>query len=106
MNFDDKRTLLHWLFDGKDKEGTPYGIYISKTGERKEQKIDYFIYGRITGLRTLKGDDPNHDDNNNFNTNKDGLQPLQPSDITNPVFLPAPLATIHISSLLHTTLQH
>jgi Skp family chaperone for outer membrane proteins len=27
MSYDDKRALLHWLFDGKDQEGTKYGIY-------------------------------------------------------------------------------
>lgn len=68
MSFDDKITLLHWLFDGKDEKGTPYGIYITvkdygKTGGRgrgREQAIDYFIYGKIQGLRTLKGDDINY----------------------------------------------
>jgi len=63
MSFDDKMTLLHWLFEGKDQKGTPYGIYITKTGKRKETKIDYFIYGKITGLRTLKGDDINYQEN-------------------------------------------
>ena len=28
MSFDDKKQLLHRLFDGKDREGKPYGIYI------------------------------------------------------------------------------
>lgn len=60
MSFDDKKALLHWLFDGKDSDGRPYGIYVNKTGKGKDQKIDYFMYGRITGLRTLKGDDINY----------------------------------------------
>jgi site-specific DNA recombinase len=60
MTFEDKRKLLHWLFDGTDLKGTPYGIYVNKSGKGKEQKIDYFLYGRITGLRTLKGDDINY----------------------------------------------
>ncbi|MFP3860124.1 MAG: recombinase zinc beta ribbon domain-containing protein [Bacteroidales bacterium] len=30
MTFDEKRELLHWLFDGKDKHGTPYGICVNK----------------------------------------------------------------------------
>lgn len=59
MSFDEKKTLLHWLFDGKDTKGTPYGIYISKKKKGKRQEIDYFLYGRITGLRTMKGDDIN-----------------------------------------------
>lgn len=68
MSFDDKRNLLYWLFNGKDQKGTPYGIYITvkdygKTGGKgrgKNQTIDYFLYGKITGLRTLKGDDINY----------------------------------------------
>jgi len=59
MSFDDKKQLLHWLFDGKDQAGKPFGIYVHKRGRGPGQKIDYFLYGRITGLRTLKGDDIN-----------------------------------------------
>ncbi|MCK4346694.1 MAG: recombinase family protein [Bacteroidales bacterium] len=71
MTFDEKRKLLHWLFDGKDTKGTPYGVYITKTGKRKETKIDYFLYGRIKGLRTLKGDDINYQENEkNYKTNQ------------------------------------
>jgi hypothetical protein len=74
MSYDDKRALLHWLFDGKDQEGTKYGIYVTKTGKYKDQKVDYFMYGRIQGLRTLKGDDINYDeDNNNYKTKLEGL---------------------------------
>ncbi|MEX0681547.1 MAG: recombinase family protein [Balneolales bacterium] len=63
MTFEEKKRLLHWLFDGKDKEGTPYGIYVSK---KDTGAIDYFLYGRITGLRTVKGDNIDyHDDNGN-----------------------------------------
>jgi len=58
MSFDEKKALLHWLFDGKDRGGKPYGIYVNKKGGRLGS-IDYFMYGRITGLRTLKGDDIN-----------------------------------------------
>jgi site-specific DNA recombinase len=57
MSFDEKKTLLHWLFDGKDSHGTPYGIYLSKRGNGV---YDYFLYGRITGLRTVKGEDINY----------------------------------------------
>jgi hypothetical protein len=55
MTFDEKRALLHWLFDRKDVKGTPYGIYINKTGKWKYSEIDYFLYRLITGLRTIKG---------------------------------------------------
>jgi hypothetical protein len=72
MGFDEKKQLLHWLFDGKDEKGTPYGIYISKTGY---QKWDYFMYGRITGLRTIKGEDINYqawdEGEKEYKTNKD-----------------------------------
>ncbi len=29
-SFDEKKRLLHWLFDGKDEDGNPYGVYISR----------------------------------------------------------------------------
>jgi hypothetical protein len=58
MSFDEKRELLHWLFGGKDADGRPYGVYVNKRGK---DEFDYFLYGRITGLRTLKGDDIDHD---------------------------------------------
>lgn len=54
MSFDEEKQLLHWLFDGKDQHGTPYGIYVTKRGR---DEFDYLLYGRITGLRTMKGDD-------------------------------------------------
>jgi site-specific DNA recombinase len=92
MSFEDKRNLLHWLFDGKDETGTPYGIYISvkdygKTGRRgrgREQTVDYFMYGQIVGLRTLKGDNINYmgdvdaelkkEENINYKTKPSALQ--------------------------------
>ena len=57
MSFDQKRELLYLLFGGKDNKGMKYGIYINKKGEGKDAQTDYFMYGRITGLRTLKADD-------------------------------------------------
>ena len=71
LTFDEKRNLLHWLFDGKDAKGMRYGIYITSTGKRKRQKVDYFLYGKITGLRTLKGDNINYfEDDTICETNK------------------------------------
>lgn len=71
MTYNEKRMLLHWLFEGRDKKGTPYGKYISKTGQRKEAKVDYFLYGKVQGLRTLKGDDIDYfDDKELYKTNK------------------------------------
>ena len=63
MSFEEKRELLHWVFEGKDKHGTHYGIYVSKEGSHKQQKVDYFLYGKVTGLRTIKGDDINYQSN-------------------------------------------
>ena len=60
MSFEDKKQLLHWLFDGHDNEGTPYGIYVNKQGSGHGAAIDYMMYGKITGLRTVKGDDINY----------------------------------------------
>jgi len=55
MTFDEKKELLHWLFDGIDSEGTLYGIYINT---KAKGTYDYFIYSRlIEGLRTVKGGD-------------------------------------------------
>ena len=69
MSFDEKRELLYWLFGGKDNKGTKYGIYINKKGEGKDAQIDYFMYGRITGLRTLKGDDIDYfEEKDNYKT--------------------------------------
>lgn len=74
MSFDEKKALLHWIFDGKDSTGYRYGIYVNKKKKGQGQKIDYFLYGRITGLRTIKGDDINYqywdEDETEYKTNK------------------------------------
>ncbi len=57
MSFEQKKQLLHFLFDGKAPNGDHYGIYVDKRGKGKEEEIDYFLYGRLTGLRTIKGND-------------------------------------------------
>lgn len=57
MTFKEKRKLLTWLFEGKAPNGDPYGIYVTKKGNGKTAEINYFMFGRITGLRTLKGED-------------------------------------------------
>ena len=58
MTFKEKRELLHWVFDGRAPNGDRYGIYINKKGKGKDATIDYFLFGRVTGLRTIKGDNP------------------------------------------------
>jgi site-specific DNA recombinase len=68
MSFDERRVLLHWLFDGRDHEDTAHGIYITvrELGKRqgrgrgREHAVDYFMYGRLWGIRTLRGDDINY----------------------------------------------
>ena len=58
ISFDDKRRLLHWLFDGKDRDGMHYGIYIKKASK---DAWEYFIYGEIvSGVRVLKGKNINY----------------------------------------------
>ena len=58
MTFEEKRELLHWVFDWKEPfSGDKYGIYINKKGKGKDAIIDYFLYGRVTGLRSIKGGD-------------------------------------------------
>jgi len=85
MSFDEKKKLLHWLFDGKDPDGKSYGIYVRKhgLGPAKKVKIDYFLYGRIVGLRTIKGDDINYqawdEDEEEYKTYIPGRQPFSPS---------------------------
>jgi hypothetical protein len=78
MSFDEKKQLLHWLFDGKDEKGTKYGIYISKCGNKK---FDYFLYGKIMGLRTMKSDDINYqawdEDEEIYKTNKDAYDVVE-----------------------------
>jgi site-specific DNA recombinase len=72
MSYNEKQNLLHWLFDGKDQNGFPYGIYVHRHGLGRNKKIDYFMYGRITGLRTLKGEDIDYqgwdEDENEYKT--------------------------------------
>lgn len=71
MTFEEKRALLHWIFDGKDANGEPYGIYISTKGRARKQKVDYFMYGKIVGLRTLKDGNINYiEDDTNYETNE------------------------------------
>jgi len=60
MTFKEKRELLEYFFIGKDAGGSPYGIYIDKRGTGKNAKIDYFMYGRLTGVATLYKDDINY----------------------------------------------
>ena len=60
MTYEDKRNLLHWLFDGKDQHGTPYNIFVKKYGKNKNTRFDVLLYGRINIMRTLKGDDINY----------------------------------------------
>jgi hypothetical protein len=68
MTFAEKRELLQFLFSDKDRSGSPYGIYINKTGKSMDLRIDYFLYGKITGLRTLKGTDIDYDEETEYKT--------------------------------------
>lgn len=56
MTFSEKRELLHWLFEGSAPNSDKYGIYITRRGKYSTIEVDYFMFERIVGLRTLKGD--------------------------------------------------
>jgi DNA invertase Pin-like site-specific DNA recombinase len=75
MSYDDKRKLLHWLFDGKDQDGVKHGIFINATRRGKHQKVDYYLYGRIVGLRTIQGDDYDYNDESEI------IRPKSPLEI-------------------------
>ena len=65
---------MHWLFECNDHKGTLYCIYINKTRKGNSSKIDYFIYEKISGLRTLKGDNITYqEDEMEYKTNNIGL---------------------------------
>jgi site-specific DNA recombinase len=76
MTFSEKKALMYFLFSGKDEKGTPYGIYISKKGKGQGAAIDYFLYGKVQGLRTLKGDNIDYDpgDDDIYKTNSEGCK--------------------------------
>lgn len=55
MSFDEKRELLNWLFDGKNENGHPWGIYVKKIAKGEWK---YHIRASlIEGFRVVKGDD-------------------------------------------------
>ncbi|MBP1695614.1 MAG: hypothetical protein H6Q41_802 [Deltaproteobacteria bacterium] len=70
MTYEEKRQLLNFLFEGKDAEGIPYGVYIDKIGD---DEWEVFIYGcligdgqRTTGSFIIKGDELDSDENCDF----------------------------------------
>jgi len=55
MSFDEKRALLHWLFDGKDVSGKPWGVYIWKIARGE---FGFYIRASLVeGFMAVKGDD-------------------------------------------------
>jgi hypothetical protein len=62
MSLDEKRELLYWLFNGKNHLGEPYAIYVNKKGTRHDYMVDYFMYGKVELIRTLKGDNIDYTD--------------------------------------------
>ncbi|MBW1692719.1 MAG: hypothetical protein JRJ41_00910 [Deltaproteobacteria bacterium] len=53
MSFQEKRLLLHWIFDGKDQKGNKYGIFV----KRLDKDVwAYYINGKlISGISEVKG---------------------------------------------------
>jgi len=78
MTFEEKRQFLYWLFNGKNSNGTPYGIYIERRGKAT---WDYLIHAKlVTGMKTLKDnsiinmvDDAQLDEQNVFFEHDDHL---------------------------------
>ena len=50
------------MSDGRAPKGNPFSIYVKKHGNVRTVEIDDFIFGRICGLRTLKGEQINYFD--------------------------------------------
>jgi hypothetical protein len=57
MTFDEKRKLLHWLFDGQIPNGNPHGIYITKCDSDINSEIDYFKISGLAEISTIKGNE-------------------------------------------------
>ena len=51
MDFDEKRLLLHAMFDGEDEHGNKRGIYITKLGNRKYQC--FMLATAFQGVRVI-----------------------------------------------------
>ena len=51
MEFDEKRLLLHAMFDGEDEDGNKRGIYITKLGTRKYQY--YMLAASFEGVKVM-----------------------------------------------------
>jgi site-specific DNA recombinase len=51
MSFEEKKEIIHWLFDGKDDNGKPWGIYLKRV-EKGKWIID--IHARLTYINTLQ----------------------------------------------------
>lgn len=51
MSYDDKKQLLHFLFDGETEGGKDYGIYVKdRHGKSLNQSFDLVQYGRLNAL--------------------------------------------------------
>ncbi|MCK5506140.1 MAG: recombinase family protein [Thermodesulfovibrionia bacterium] len=75
MTFEEKKRLLHQIFDGKDEDGLPYGIYIDRIDK---DKWDYFIYGNVLeGARTVKDEDIDYDMPSEFYLEKAGYTKIK-----------------------------
>lgn len=45
MSFNDKKRFLHWLFNGKDSAGVPYGLYAKRIGNTRSVLL--VIYSKL-----------------------------------------------------------
>lgn len=83
MTFEEKRRLLRAIFNGKDEDGNPYGIYVKKRGRRK---WDYTISAELFyGTRTMFGNDIDYMDDALMSELKQEIDRKFDSYITNNV---------------------
>jgi len=80
ITYGEKRKLLHWIFEGHNLAGDRYGIYINRKSQGRDAIINYFLYGRIIGLRSIKGKYINYvqekESSTNYKTKRTGFERL------------------------------
>ncbi len=75
MSFDEKRRLLHAVFEGNDEDGKPYGVYLEKI---KSRVYECFIYAKLfNGIVYISkngiGYDPSDDNHGNGSVGKNKI---------------------------------
>jgi hypothetical protein len=50
MSFENKQRLIRWLFEGKDTDGKPYGIFVNKPEQGHGAAVYYSMSGNFAGF--------------------------------------------------------